>query len=361
MHSFGLDKMDGRVVVVEAFTDLGDARTWGTALQKYIVSLCAEQWRGHYHVDPVSVTGTPTDVTTELLMAGVEMNAQARGNASRGGAAIDVAGKTALALACMGGLTDVVNVLLEAGAQVDGAYDDCDTPLYLVRENRFGLIQDNEIELALLAAGASGLAVKLIESAAQDDRSKMYAAQESLHLRLQWELDQLHIRGPPQPAVDIARRAGRNIAILGNPLGVGQTKAEHEQLSIHHDQVELQQLQRHSKSLRAAEPLRQDYEANHTQLHLDYARDRRQSFDDHQEDMHNVHKTYNLQYALAAEDVRGPWTQSRKDMYGFDNQPKLAYAAAASALAQTRAATVRPTLGHGFVHRPALGHKSWMC
>ena len=48
------------------------------------------------------------------------MNAQARGNASRGGAAIDVAGKTALALACLGGLSDVVNVLLAAGAQVGG-------------------------------------------------------------------------------------------------------------------------------------------------------------------------------------------------------------------------------------------------
>ena len=46
------------------------------------------------------------------------MNAQARGNASRAGAAIDVAGKTALALACLGGLSDVVNVLLAAGAQV---------------------------------------------------------------------------------------------------------------------------------------------------------------------------------------------------------------------------------------------------
>ena len=69
--------MDGRVVVVEAFTDLGDARTWGTALQKYIVSLCAEQWREHYHVDTVRVPGTPTDVTTELLMAGVEVSPSA--------------------------------------------------------------------------------------------------------------------------------------------------------------------------------------------------------------------------------------------------------------------------------------------
>jgi ankyrin repeat protein len=46
------------------------------------------------------------------------VNAQARGNAVKGGAAIDVAGKTALALASMGGQTAIVDVLLAAGAQV---------------------------------------------------------------------------------------------------------------------------------------------------------------------------------------------------------------------------------------------------
>merc|ERR1711865_50108 len=110
-------------------------------------------------------------------------------------------------------------------------------------------------------------------------------------------------RGPPIPAITVAKRYFG--CKVGAPLGAC------EQHSLDLDRRAIQQLKSHARALRDHQPIKQAFECKRSELHLAYTKERQEAEFQHHEYVHNTRKAYDLQYALAAEDVRGPWEQSR--------------------------------------------------